>query len=319
MRHERTEPLWINGPRLRRLLPMREAVEALRASFNQGGETVVPLRTRSVGSLGELLVMPAMAADAAGVKVLAVNSGAGREEVPARRLIGGVYILFDERLVPTALLDAAEMTALRTAAVSALATDLLALPEADRLVVFGVGVQATAHVTAMRVVRPIREVVVVGRGRGVGAFVRTIRETGIECRAGTAADVAVGTIVCTCTTSATPIFDGALLSEGVHINAVGAHGSEARELDDATISQARLVVEDREAALREAGELAIPIARGVITSADILADMPELVRGRRVRRSPCDVTVLKSVGIGSEDLAVARAVLARLHELGDQQ
>ena len=116
-------------------------------------------------------------------------------------------------------------------------------------------------------------------------------------------------LVCTCTTSSAPLFDGTLLAPGVHVNAVGTHLPDARELDTATIHRGRVVVETRAVALAEAGELVIPIAEGAIDADHVAADLAETVRGAEVRRSPEDVTVFKSVGMAFEDLVVARAIV----------
>ena len=123
--------------------------------------------------------------------------------------------------------------------------------------------------------------------------------------------VADADIICTCTTSDQPVFDGRLLPDGVHVNAVGAYRPESRELDDETIGRAKIVVETREAALAEAGDLLIPIGAGLIRPSDIAADLGEVVRGANVRTSSDDVTVFKSVGVAFEDLAVAGALVER--------
>jgi ornithine cyclodeaminase/alanine dehydrogenase-like protein (mu-crystallin family) len=118
-------------------------------------------------------------------------------------------------------------------------------------------------------------------------------------------------IVCTCTTSSTPVFDGSLLPDGVHVNAVGAYRPDSRELDGETIGRAKIVVETRDAALAEAGDLLLAIEERLIKPSDISADLGEVVRGAPVRTSPDDVTVFKSVGVAFEDLAVASALLER--------
>jgi len=137
------------------------------------------------------------------------------------------------------------------------------------------------------------------------------RSLGLVAEVGDPDAVAEADIVCTCTTSAEPVFDGSLLSAGAHVNAVGSYRPDMRELDETTIRRGRLVVETREVALEEAGDLLMPIGAGVI-AADDLAELSDVVRGARVRRGPEDVTVFKSVGIAFEDLVVARAAFDRL-------
>jgi ornithine cyclodeaminase/alanine dehydrogenase-like protein (mu-crystallin family) len=136
-----------------------------------------------------------------------------------------------------------------------------------------------------------------------------LRASGLPAEVGAPEAVAEADLVCTCTTSPTPVFDGRLLPPGAHVNAVGAYTPQTRELDEATILRARVVVETREAALAEAGDLLIPMREGKIGPEHVVADLAEVVRGAAVRRSAEDVTVFESVGVAFEDLVVARAAL----------
>jgi ornithine cyclodeaminase len=292
----------IDADELHRLLPMRAAIDALERAF-AGGIPPAPLRHRSGTAQGELMLMPATSDTGVGVKLITITPSNPDRGLP---LIQGVYVMFEPRSQrPEAVIDGAALTGLRTAAVSGLATRHLARPDATRLLVFGTGVQARSHVEAMRSVRRIEEVVVVGRGR-----VHTddfVRRTG--ARAGAANDVRSADIVCTCTTSSTPVFDGSLLAPGAHVNAVGAHTPATRELDTQAILRSRVVVEIGDVAVAEAGDLIIPIQEGAIGRSHIVADLPELISGTAVRRSDEDITVFKSVGMAFEDLAVARAAI----------
>lgn len=266
---------------------MTAAVEALERMFTAGGVEVPQRHHLSVGA-GELLVMPAWGTHGVGVKLVTVNPS---NPVAGRALINGVYVLFSaETLEPVLLLDGAAVTALRTPAVSAVATKHLARPDASRLVVFGGGTQGQGHVEAMRAVRDVELVSIVTRSQG------------------SPADVSAADIVCTCTTSETPLFDGRLLRPGTHVNAVGAYKLHARELEDATIRRAAVFVEDRDAALAEAGDLVQPIDSGALDPASI-RDLRDLLTNGR---PDADVTVFKSVGLASEDLAIAAAALAAL-------
>ncbi|HZD16903.1 MAG TPA: ornithine cyclodeaminase, partial [Actinomycetota bacterium] len=199
------------------------------------------------------------------------------------------------------------------AAVSGLATRHLARSDARRLVLYGAGVQARSHVTAMRAVRPIDELVVVSRGRPrADGLIAWATSLGIDARLGEPGAEREADLVCTCTTSGTPVVRGALLPPGVHVNAVGAYTPDTRELDAEAVRRARVVVETREVALAEAGDLLIPMDEGVIDRHHILADLSELVGGAHVRTSPEDVTVFESVGTAFEDLVVARAAVDRM-------
>jgi ornithine cyclodeaminase len=162
----------------------------------------------------------------------------------------------------------------------------------------------------MRAVRPITELVVVSRTPGPAeALAEEGRRLGPRAAVGQPGAVAEADLVCTCTTSEEPLFDGDLLRPGTHVNAVGSYRPETRELDTETIRRARVVVETREVAMEEAGDLLIPIEEGSIGAEHVVADLGEVVRGVAVRRAAEDLTVFKSVGMAFEDLVVARAVV----------
>lgn len=278
---------YVDAAELRRLVPMKTAIDALERMFS-AGDVEVPQRQHLPAGPGELLVMPAWGPDGVGVKLVTVNPDNPER---GKALVNGVYVLFDAgSLEPVLMIDGAAVTALRTPAVSAVATKHLARPDASRLVVFGAGTQGRGHVEAMQAVRGIESVSVVTRSEG------------------SPDDVARADIVCTCTTSSRPLFDGNLLQPGTHVNAVGAYKPHARELDDATIRRAAVFVEERAAALAEAGDVVQPIESGVLDERSI-RDLRDLLTNGP---ADADVTVFKSVGLGSEDLAVATATLAAL-------
>lgn len=300
----------IGAAELDRALPIRDAIETLENAFrtNQLSDSA---KKRFGLTHGELLVMPSSGDQAAGVKLLTINPSNPDRDRP---LIQGVYVLFSASLEPVAIIDGAALTGLRTAAVSGLATRFLARQEAHRLVLFGAGVQAKAHLKAMRAVRPIKEVKVVGRTPARAAsLAEQASAMGLDAYVARADAVADADIVCTCTTSTEPLFDGSLLCEGVHINAIGPHGSRATELDSETIRRGRMVVETR-AALTEAEDILALLQRGEIDSRHIIADLAELTGGKTVRTKPEDITIFKSVGIAYEDLVIARAAFGRLRQ-----
>jgi len=298
----------VGGDELRAGLSMTAAIDALDTAFAREDPSLTsPLRTTLATPAGTLLSMPAAGEAGVGVKLVTLSEFNPQRGLPFTQ---AVYVLFDGTTqAPEAVIDGAELTALRTAAVSGLATRRLANPDASRLVVFGAGVQATAHVEAMHAVRPLREVVVVGRDPArTDALVAFADHLGAEARTGTPADVARADLICTCTTSAVSVFDGHDLADGAHVNAVGAYLADQREVDTETMRRAKTVVETRDVALREAGDVVMAIQEGAI-EAESLVDLAEVVRGRRVRMAPSDVTVFVSVGVGFEDLVVARAAL----------
>jgi ornithine cyclodeaminase len=256
------------------------AADALEAALVGGldPEADPPRSIVAVGD-GELLVMPAAVAGHAAVKLVTVG---GEPRVQ------GVCVVFDAgTLTPVALVDGIALTNLRTPAVSALAVRRLAVDAARRLLVFGRGPQAHAHVAAMRAVRPIDHVDMVGRDRGdVSAL------------------VAAADVVCCCTTAREPLFDGALVADHATVVAIGSHEPSAREVDDALAHRATVVVESRVSALREAGDV---IAAG-IPEADLVT-LADVVRGRAVDRGR--PRLFKSTGMAWEDAVVASAVVAR--------
>jgi ornithine cyclodeaminase/alanine dehydrogenase-like protein (mu-crystallin family) len=280
------------------LLDEWAAVEALRAALLDGLDPEHDhARTRVPLTHGELLLMPSEWGRYAGVKVASVAPGN-----PARGLprIQGTYLLLDaETLAPLASLDGVALTAVRTSAVSALAVDVLAVPEAGRLVVFGTGPQARGHIAAIRAVRPVSEVVVLGRDAArTAAFASSVAG-----RVGTVADVADADIVVCATTARSPLFPGESLSPHATVVAVGSHEPAAREVDDTVVRSSTVVVEARVAALREAGDITQPVAAGLV-DASALVDLAAVVRGA----VPVDQDrprLFKSVGMSWEDLVIA--------------
>jgi ornithine cyclodeaminase len=292
---------------------MENAVDALEAAFGSGALPTAPLRTHIETEGGSLVAMPATGRQGTGVKLLTVTLG---NPEMGRPLIQGLYVLFSVGTQePEAAIDGGALTALRTGAVSGLATRYLAREEAARLVIFGAGTQARSHLEAMLAVRPVETVTFVSRTADrAEALAGSAREMGVTVEVAGPDAVGTADIVCTCTTSPTPVFEGSLLSAGSHVNAVGAYTPQTRELDDVAIVRARVVVETREVALAEAGDLLIPLGAGSIGPDHVVADLSEVVRGVTVRRNLEDVTVFKSVGVAFEDLVVARAAVDRLRE-----
>ncbi|MEV4597086.1 ornithine cyclodeaminase family protein [Amycolatopsis sp. NPDC049253] len=273
------------------------AIAALRAALADGLDPAAdPARAVVPVPSGQFLLMPAFWGAFAGVKVATVAPGNPARDLPR---IQGEYLLLDgATLTPLALLDGVAVTSVRTAAVSALAVDCLAAPDASRLVVFGTGPQAASHVEALREVRPVRDVVVVGRSASrTEAFA-----SAWGARVGTAADVASADLVACCTTSPTPLFDGALVQDGATVVAVGSHEPHVREVDSALVGRATVVVEAVDTALREAGDVVLAVSEGALTP-DALVPLSDVVRGAVLPAS--GPRLFKSVGMAWEDLVVA--------------
>jgi ornithine cyclodeaminase len=264
-----------------RLLSPVAAVDALEAALRDGLDPEHDTPRSFVGlTRGELLMMPSEVAGHVAVKVLTVGGNPR---------IQGLVLLFDAgTLAPVALIDGIALTNVRTAAVSALAVRRLAAEDATRLLVFGRGPQAHAHVKAIRAVRPIERVDLLGRDHG--------DPTELVARAD---------VICCCTTAGAPLFDGAAVPEHAVVVAIGSHDPARRETDDALAARATVVVESRTSALREAGDVVAPLRSGALTPERIVT-LSELVTARR-RPAP-GPRLFKSTGMSWEDGVLAGAL-----------
>jgi ornithine cyclodeaminase len=302
---------FVSASQLREAMPMVAALDVLEAAFRTGAVHAPPRqRFETVGS--DLLVMPAWDDRSLGVKLVTVNHSNRDRDLP---LIHGVYVLFDGATsAPVALVDAEELTRTRTAAVSALATRHLADTSASELVVFGAGTQADGHIEAMCSIAPIRKVTVVARSKESARLLaeKASERSRVEVVVGEPSAVATADIVCTCTTSATPVFEGNLLKPTAHVNAIGSYRPDARELDDMVMRRATSVgVETRSQAMVEAGDVVLALESGALDEGR-LVELSELVSDPAPRREPEGITVFKSVGMAMEDLVVAQAAVDRL-------
>ncbi|MGQ9803404.1 MAG: ornithine cyclodeaminase family protein [Anaerolineae bacterium] len=312
---------------VRRALPMREAVEAMKRAFAQlsTGQADVPLRTpiHVPRHNGLTLFMPAYLAadDQMAVKIVSVFNDNPARGLP---LIHALVVVVDaETGRPVAVMEGGSLTALRTGAASGAATDLLSRPDAAIVAVFGAGVQGRTQLEAVCAVRPIREAWVYDVDpQRAQAYAREMGEPlGIPVHVATSPAEAVrqADVICTATTSTTPVFDDADVRPGTHINAVGAYTPQMREIPTETVLRARVVIDHRTASLAEAGDLLIPIQEGRMTEQHIWAELGEIAAGLKPGRlSPDEITLFKSVGVAVQDVAAAAAVLeaARRQNLG---
>ncbi len=225
----------------------------------------------------------------------------------------GFVALFDGETGQTrALVNAGAITAVRTAAVSAVATELLARPESTTLGILGSGTQGRSHLAAMRAVLPFERIRVWSRTAGNASKLDGVEEVASPEEAVRDADVVV-----TATSSPEPVVRREWLAEGAHVNAVGSSIPTARELDTPTMVDAALYVDRRESTLNEAGDYLFPAREGAIGPDHIRGEIGELLIGAvEGRRTASELTVFKSLGLGAEDLAAAEAVLARAEAEG---
>jgi ornithine cyclodeaminase len=307
------------------LLPMRDCIEVMAKTLaaTARGQAINPLRTalRFPDGRGLLGLMPAQLASppCAGVKIVTVMPGNHGTKYDSHQ--GAVLLFEPDHGCPVAVIDASSVTAIRTAAVSAVATRLLARESATNLAVLGSGVQASSHLAAMREVRQVQSVRVWSRTpANAEAFARREGERhGIGIAVAKTVESAVrdADVVCTTTSSKEPVLKGAWLAEGVHVNAVGACFRASRELDTEAVKLARLFVDRRESALNESGDFLIPLQEGAIAEDHIQAEIGELLVGvADGRRSESEITIFKSLGIGVEDLGAAHRVWTMAEKVG---
>lgn len=311
----------IGSDEIGRALPMGAAIAAMREAFaaRVEGRADEPPRTvlHSGSTHGATLVMP-VALDVGEVPLLVVKVvsvfPANREKGMAS-IHGTVIAVEAETGLPIAMLDGASLTAIRTAAACGLATDLLARRDSAVLAVFGSGVHARTQVQAMREVRSIQEVRIYNPNTGSAEVMAAeLAGSASTCRfqvADSAASALAGAdIACAATTSRVPVFGDRAVPAGLHINAIGSFHATDREVPGATVARAGVFVDDREAALEEAGDLIMAIREGLIEAGHVRSDLGSLVLGRaNGRRSDDEVTFFKSVGLAVQDAAATQAVL----------
>jgi ornithine cyclodeaminase len=286
---------------------MEEALASLAR-----GEVMLPLRPviRVPDTSNAFAVMPAYssALPALGAKLITVFPGNHGSDLDSHQ---GVVALFDaERGNLAAIIDAISITAIRTAAVSAVATKLLARRGASRLAILGSGVQARTHVQAMLAVREFESVCIWSRrtehARLLADEFETDDRAAFEVAATSDDAVRDADVICTVTAAREPVLHGAALQPGAHLNAVGASLPTTRELDTDAVRSARIFVDRRESALNEAGDLLIPMKAGDLEASAIVAEIGELLIGSKPgRRSDTEITLFKSLGLAIEDLACA--------------
>jgi len=296
-----------------RLLPMDACIEVMAEAMrttNRGGAVLplrsvvwMPDRTGMIGLMPGFLGAPA----SLGLKVVSIfpgNHGTGYDSHQ------GVVMLFDiQHGFPLAIMDASSITAIRTAAVSGVATRALARDDAGDLAILGAGVQATTHLAAMRAVRPIRRVRVWSRNRAHAQRFADASPVAVEVMETARAAVEGADLVCTTTSAREPVLEGAWLRPGAHVNAVGACFATARELDTAAVVRSRLIVDRRESTLNESGDFLIPRAEGAIGDDHIAGELGDVLLGQLAgRRTADEVTLYKSLGIAIQDLAAAHHI-----------
>ena len=318
--------LVLNHSEVEQLLPMSECIAAMEGAFTAlaRGEAHQPLRTifRPPEVKGVLAMMPTFREGPSplfGLKAICVFPGNVAIGKDAHQ--GGVMLFDGATGELLAMINASAITAIRTAAVSGLATRLLARSDAADLAIIGAGVQARPHLLAMNCVRPLKRVRIASRNfLSAQKFAQEMQlqfPNLIEPVETVEAAVRGADIIVTATTSRDPVLQREWISPGAHINAIGTFSPRAREIDTATIVDASLFVDRRESALNEAGDYLIAAQEGAIGPEHIRADLGEVVTGAHPgRRSADEITLFKSLGLAIEDLAAAAHVYRKASEQG---
>jgi alanine dehydrogenase len=313
---------------VRRAVSMAQAIEIVKGAFAQlsVGQAVVPIRTQLeiARHEGITLFMPAylQESDDLGLKIVSVFPRNLEMDLPTIHAL--VAVVDAKTGCPAAVMDGTYLTALRTGAASGAATDLLARPDAQVAAVFGAGAQGRTQLEAVCQVRDIEKAWVYDINRQAAErYVEEMRGQGgripgdIIVASSSSEVVREADVICTATTSKSPVFADADLKAGVHINAIGAFTPEMQEIPEETIKRARLVVGSREACWAEAGDLIIPRHKGLISEDDIYAELGEIAAGtKRGRASNEEITFFKSVGNAVQDVSVAKKVLEEAGRLG---
>ena len=321
--------LILNATAVSLALPMSEAIEAMKSAYAavSAGKVQMPIRAHLPVEPhnGISLFMPAFvqteAGDALGVKVVSLFDG--NQAKGLGTIQAAVLMLNAETGQTLALLEGSTLTAIRTAAGSGAATDILARQDSSTLAILGAGVQARSHLEAVCTVRDIETVWIYSPTRekveklikemaGYTPIPDDIRLADDPSQALKDAD-----IVCATTTSHTPVFAATDLKAGAHVNAVGSYTPDMQEVPAEMLPEALIVIDEHESAMEEAGDLLIPISQGIISADDIHAELGEIVLGSKPgRTSPNQITFFKSVGIAAQDAMAGKLALENAQSMG---
>ncbi len=317
------EPLFINKETIASLLPMNECISVMEKTFRSlaSGNCVQPLRPLMwlPDRTGLLGMMPGYAGDidVMGIKVISVFPGNKNSGYNSHQ---GVVVLFETKNGrPLCMADADEITAIRTPAASAVATNLLAKKNAETLSILGSGLQAVRHIEAMLLVRKIKKIILWSRNElhanQLAEKISAKNNIDISIAKNPEEAVRDIDIICTVTGSAEPIVKGEWLSKGTHINAVGACMPKARELDTATILKSKLFTDCYESLYHEAGDFIIPKNEGAIDDRHVKGEIGEILLEKKAGRTGNDdITIFKSLGLAVEDIFSADYIYRKLIE-----
>lgn len=306
------DPQYLNKEKIASLLPMHACIDVMEQMFRDlaEGKIFQPLRSLMwlPDKTGLLGMMPGYAQepDIIGIKLITIFHANGPAGYPSHQ---GLVVLFEATHgAPILLLDAGELTAIRTAAASAVATKLLARDDARTLAIIGTGEQAIRHIEAISLIRRITAIHLWGRNPEHAAALRNrlADRYPIQISPSARAAAEVADIICTVTAAAQPVLEGGWLPKGAHLNIVGSSTPTNREVDTPAILRSRLFTDRYESLFKEAGDFIIPRNEGRIGEADVQAEIGEVLTGKKNgRMGQEEITLFKSLGIAAEDLYAA--------------
>ena len=313
--------MYINNEKIASLLPMNECIEVMEKMFCSlaAGECLQPLRNIMMlpDKSGVMGMMPGHSSklDVMGIKVITVFHANSETGLPSHQ---GIVILFDAKNgTPLMFFDALEITAIRTAAASAVATKVLSRKNSSTLAIIGSGEQAKRHIESILLVRNIKQVYLWSRNpqNAKELAEKTISKYSIPVTTTATVKEAImnADIVCTVTASKEPVVAGEWIAAGTHINAVGSSVRSARELDTAAIIKSKLFADRYESLFNEAGDFLIPRNEGIVTDEDVKAEIGEVLLGiKKGRESDDEITLFKSLGIAAEDIFSAYHIYEKI-------
>ena len=311
--------LYLSKETIKKILTIEEAIPAVRKAFIQlsSGKVAVPLRLHlDIPEFeGVELIKPVYSplTKKIGIKVISLFKHNADRKLPYSHAL--MLLMDGETGIPLALMDADYLTVVRTAAASGLATQLLSRKESRVVAVFGAGPQGAAQVRAMMLVRPISRIYIFDpdpqKARKLGNNITSSYTVDVQV-ASAAHSLETCDIICTATTSTRPVFMDSQISAGIHINGIGSFKPHHHEIPSDTVKRSRLFVDQREACLKEAGDIVIPMQQGMFGEQHIQGEIGEIAEGKKAgRETETDITLFKSVGNAVQDLAMAEMVYAK--------
>jgi len=304
---------------IKKILTMKQGIEIMRSVFSQITKNEITMPDRTLlnpwNNNNTMLFMPGYIPKSKGLGIKII-SFFPENELKGIPTISGVIVLINPDTGEIiSLMDAEYITSLRTGATSAVATDLLALKDVRTLGVIGAGIQAKSQIEAILEVRNIKKIKIYdldfNKSIKLSEDMKKLKGDTCNFLAVNSSHEAIADseIIVTATTSKSPVFDGSLLKNGTHINAIGSFKPHLRELDDQTITRSRIFVDSYSSCFKEAGDIVIPLEKGIISEKNIHGELGELILKRKKgRENNKEITLFKSVGLAIQDIAVARNV-----------